>query len=135
MEHVKTHIARLDFPENGIQVCAIVVEQSARVVDQLSDRFNLSLKHRTCRRIGQHDSSCSFTEFGLEIVNFDVAIPTNGYFNDVEATHCCCRWIRAMRGGRHDDLRSLTVLRVHGGMRESLVPPANSPWAPRHGCQ
>ena len=59
MEHVKSHIARTYDTHERIHIRAIILEQTAALMNEGCNLENLLLEESECVRIGHHDTSDS----------------------------------------------------------------------------
>ena len=55
VNNIETHVARPDLAEDRIEICAVVIQQAAGIVNQLAHFQNLLFKYTQRRGIGQHD--------------------------------------------------------------------------------
>src|SRR5690606_28043297 len=62
----KAHVAGAHAANNGVEVCAVVVEQPAGTVNAFGDFEDVLLKDATCVGIGQHDAGDRIVERRIE---------------------------------------------------------------------
>ena len=106
---VKTHVTRPDFAENSVQVGAVVVKQSTRIMHELLDFHDPALKYTERGGIGQHDAGRPGPERFFQCLDIDVAIFTRRHFTYDAAAHRCRCGICAVRRIRDDDFVSFMV--------------------------
>ena len=107
VQHVEAHVARPRPAEDGVQIRAVVVEQSAGVVNDVRDLQYPTLEDAAGRGIGEHDAGGARPDDLLERRNVDIAVCAHGNFAHGVAAHGGGRGIGAVGCGRHDDLGSL----------------------------
>ena len=54
VNHIKAHIPWFYLTKNRVQVCAIIVEESAGLMNDLAHLGNVLLEYTECGRVGQH---------------------------------------------------------------------------------
>ena len=103
VDDVEAHVTRTHLAENGVEVGAVVVQQAARVVDDLRHFLDAPLEHAAGGRIGEHDAGGIRTHRRLQRLDVDVAFVVDGNFLDHAAAHGGGGGIGAVRRDRHDD--------------------------------
>ena len=96
VQHIKTHIARLNLTQNCIEVCAIVIEQPSGAMDSFSDLFNLTLKHTAGRRVSHHQTGRLRSDTGPKCCQIYIAVGIHRHFSDFISAHNRGGGIRAM---------------------------------------
>jgi len=56
VNHIEAHVARLHLAENRVQVRAVVIQQSARIVHRLVYLLDVLLEHTKRGRVGKHEA-------------------------------------------------------------------------------
>ena len=109
MQYVEAHIAWLHLAENRVQVSAVVVQQTARIVHCGGNVLNLTLEYPAGRRIGHHQPCRLRPNFFLQRLEIDIAFIINRHLGHLIPTHHCRRRIGAVGGRGNDDLCSRII--------------------------
>ncbi len=109
MNDVEAHVTGANLAEDGVQVCAVVVEQAAGLTDYIFDLQDPALEYAQRRRIGQHDAGRVRSDRILERRDIDIAVFIGRNLLDDATAHRRRCGIRAMRRVRHDDLVAIVV--------------------------
>ena len=112
MDAVEAHVARADDAHDGVEVRAVVVAQSARVVDDLRDLQNVLIEDADRVRIREHQSRRVGADGGTQRVEIDAAIRAGGDVHHLIAAHGGGGGVRSVGGVGHDDLRARGVAAV-----------------------
>jgi len=132
VHHVETHIARPSAPEQGVQVCPVVVEQAADVVDHRRDFGDVALEQPERVRVSQHERRGVLGESGLERLEVDPSLVVAGQGDDVVATERSTGEVGPVGALWDDDLVPMPLVVVFVVRRSDAVP-TNSPAAPAGG--
>ena len=112
VDAVEAHVARADDAHDGVEVRAVVVAQSARVVDDLRDLEDVLVENADRVRIREHQSRRVGTDGGAQRVEIDAAIRAGGDVHHLIAAHGGGGGVRSVGGVGHDDLRACGVAAV-----------------------
>ncbi|HKQ26384.1 MAG TPA: hypothetical protein VJT81_18200 [Burkholderiales bacterium] len=104
MDHVETHVARLHLAEDRIQIGAIVVEQPASAMHDVTNVLDGALEDAQRGRIGQHQSRRAWSDGGSQCVEVDVAFAVSRHLGHRVAAHGRGGWVGAVRCIGNDDL-------------------------------
>ena len=104
VDDIEAHVTRAHLAEDGVEVGAVVVQQAARIVDDLRHFLDAALEHAAGGRIGQHDARGVRTHGRLERLDVDVAFVVDGNLLHHAAAHGGGGGVGAVRRDRHDDL-------------------------------
>jgi len=104
VDDVEAHVAGPDLAEDGVEVGAVVIEQTARAVHDARDLADLPLEHAERGRVRQHDARGVGAHRALERREVDIALGVDRDLLDDAAAHGRGRGVRAVRGLGHDDL-------------------------------
>src|SRR6267143_7253821 len=106
VDNVETHVAGPDLSEYRVEVCPVVVEQSARLMDYHCDLENVPLEDSQSVRIRNHKSSRVRTRQLLQFVKVDHPFGVRWDNHHLEPSHSCTRRVCAVRRVWHNHLRS-----------------------------
>ncbi len=109
VDHVEAHVARPHLAQNGVEIRAVVVQQTARIADDVVDLDDVALEHAQRRRIRQHDARRLLADLGLERFDIDIAVRAGRDFLGDAAQHRRRGRVGAVRRIRHDDFIALMV--------------------------
>ena len=109
MHHIKAHVTRADFAKNRIKICAIVVKQSAGLVNDTLDFHDPALEDTERGWVCQHDAGGVRPDRFLQRCDVDVTFCSAWNFPDDTAAHCRRCGICAVRRIRHDDLVPILI--------------------------
>ena len=109
VDHVETHVAGAHLAENGVEIGAVVVQQTTGVVNDARDLLDAPLEHTERRRVGQHDARGLRAHRRAQRFEIGVAVDPDRHFVRDAAAHGRGRRIGAMRGLRHDDLGACQI--------------------------
>ena len=104
VHHVEAHVAGSGLAENGIEIGAIVVQQTAGLVDDGGDLGDIPLEHAQSRWIGQHQPGGLRADRLPQGGEIHIASGVGGNFPNREAAHDGGGGIGAVSGVRHQHL-------------------------------
>ena len=110
MHAVEAHVAGTHDAHDRVQVCAVVIAQTARFVHELRDLENVLVKDADRVRVRQHESRDIVAEDLFELLEIDASVRRGGDVHDLVAAHRRRRGVGTVRGVRHDDLGALRVV-------------------------
>ena len=109
VQDVEAHVRGADVAEDGVQVRAVVVEESPGAVHEVRDLADAALEQAAGGGIGEHDAGGMLTQGRLEGIHVDVAVGQDTDFAHAVAAHDGRRGIGAVSGGRDEDLVASVV--------------------------
>ena len=103
MNHVESEIAGAHNAHNRVQVCAIAIDQAARIVDDLIDFPHIFFKQTECVGVGEHDAGSLVGDLGAQVIQVHIAARIRFHLDDFVSRHGAGRGIRAVRriGNQH----------------------------------
>ena len=104
MDAVEAHIAGPGHAHNGVQIGAVVIAETAGVVDDPGDLQNVFVKDANGVGIGKHQTGGIRADRRTQSVQIDAAVRAGGNVHHLEAAHGGSSRIGAVGGVRHDDL-------------------------------
>ena len=104
VDAVKAHIARTNDAHDSVQIRAVIIAQTARVVDDLRDFEDVLVENTDCIGVREHQSRRLRPDGGAERREIDAAVCTGRDIDHAEARHDGRGRIRAVGGVRDDDL-------------------------------
>ena len=104
VDDVKTHIAGTHLAEDGIQIGAIVVQQTTCLVDEGGNFLDLALEHTQRGRVGQHNAGGLRSNSLSQRLHIDIALAVGGDLAHLVSTHDGGCRIGSMGRIRHQDL-------------------------------
>src|SRR5256886_13388839 len=103
MDDVEIHFSRRRPAENRVEVRAVVVQETARVVDDLRDVQDVLFENSESVGIRQHEGERLRTRGRLERLEVDASV-LRGNLDQIEPEHYRLRGIRAVCGVGDDYL-------------------------------
>ncbi len=103
MDDVKAHVARAHFPQNRIEVRPVVIEETARCVDDARHLLDAPFEHSECRGVGEHDARGIWPHRRFERREIDVSRGIHRDFPHDTATHGRGGRVGTVRRFRDDD--------------------------------
>ena len=122
VHHVKAHIAGTDYAHYGVEVRTVVIEQTARLVDDLCDLFDVALEKAERGGVGQHKARGIGADGLPEGVKVHAAVGSGLDLLDLEAGHGGGGGVGAVRriGHYHDlALKVAAVLVIGADMHKA----------------
>ena len=107
MHHVEPQITGADNSHNGIKVCAVVVHETARLVDNRSNFQNMFVQKPEGIRIREHQRRRVFADRFFQCFEIHVAALIAFHVDDFKAAHCRACGVCAVSAVRHDNLVAL----------------------------
>jgi len=104
VHHVEPHVAGATAAEQGVEVRAVVVEESARVVHDVGDLRDVALEEPDRVRVGQHERGGVVADGRLKRLDVDSPVVAGWEFDHVVARQRGGREVRPVRGGGDHDL-------------------------------
>lgn len=104
VDAVKAHVARTNDAHDGVQIRAVIIAQTARVVDDLRDFEDVLVENTDRIGVREHQSRRLRPDGGAERREIDAAVCAGRDIDHVEACHDGRGRIRAVGGVRDDDL-------------------------------
>ena len=102
MDNVKAHIARTRNAHDRVQIRAVVINQTAGVVNDFCDFQNIFFKQAQCVGIRQHQRRGRFIRHRPQRFHIDVAFRVAWNLPDRKARHHRTGRIGSMSGIRHE---------------------------------
>ncbi|OPX89730.1 MAG: hypothetical protein A4E52_00940 [Pelotomaculum sp. PtaB.Bin013] len=112
VNNVKTHVARGRYPQYGVGVGPVVIEQAARAVDDIGYFSNIRFKNAKGIGVGQHDPGNLTINSFPQFFQIHAAVLAGFYFNNLQAGHLSRSGISAVRGIRYNNLFTVTLAPV-----------------------
>ena len=109
MDDIKAHIAGPDLAENGVQICTIIVEQPAGLMNNGGDLFNPAFKHPQRRGIGEHDTRGLWPYRLLQRGKIHITLCVRRNLMYLVTAHGGGSRVSAVCGIRHQDFRALRI--------------------------
>ena len=109
VHHVETDVARAAFTKHWVEVCAIVVHQTATVVHEFCDFGNIVFKQAQSVRVGHHHTCDGVVEQRFQVFHIHAAIGLALHFHHVESANCRTCRVGAVCAVGNDNLGALSV--------------------------
>ena len=100
---IKTKISWFYDAEQSIEICAIPINQSARVMDDPVDFYDLLFKQSKRVWVGEHQSSSGVIACFCQCFAIHISAPIRGDVIDLETCHVGSRWVSSVCGIRDQD--------------------------------
>ena len=113
VQHVKAHIARTDNSHERIHVRAIIVQQTATLVNKSSNLLDILLKQSQCVRICHHDTGNSVIEKRFQVLYVDKSVCLRFHLNYLQTADSGRSWICAVGAIWNDDACTLDIATRH----------------------
>ena len=109
VHYIESHIARTCNTQQWVEVCSIVIHQTATLVNHFGNLRNVLFKQAECVRIGHHHTCNIITEQWFQIFNVYKTVRSALNFYHIEPTNCCRSWVCAVCRIRNNNLLTLRV--------------------------
>ena len=106
---IEAHVSRTRDAEHRVEVCAVVVHQSAAVVDELRNLRYLALEEPEGVGVGHHHRRDVVAEQRLEVSDIDEAVGGALHLDNLQSADSGGGGVGAVSGIGHDDLDALCV--------------------------
>ena len=103
MHNVKAHIAGANNAHYRVQVCAVVIEQTACLVNDVGNLLNIALKQTEGGGVGEHQTRSVGADCCTQRVKINAAVGSGFDFFNFEAAHNRTCGVGAVRCIGNDD--------------------------------
>ena len=117
MHDVEAHVAGPRDAAHGVQVGAVVVEESANLVEDLCDLFDVLVEEPERRGVREHEPGGPLVDHLPQVRDVDVAARVRLDLRELVPGHRDARGVRAVRGVGGDDGVALIGLAAVGEVR------------------
>ena len=112
VDYVESDVCRTYDTDYSVEVGAVIVAESAGLMDELCDLHDVRVEETNCVRVGQHQTGRLRTEVSLEVVDVNCTVLVRLDDDGLVARHCSRSRVCAVSGVRYDDLVTLCVASV-----------------------
>ncbi len=112
MNYVEAHVSGTHHSHNRVEVCAVVIAQTARLVHYFGDFQNIFVKQAQSVGVCKHKSRRVVADKRFQSLNVHSALAVAGNGNDFKAAHVRAGGICAVRRVGHKDFFAFEVVSV-----------------------
>ena len=109
VHHVESHITRTACAEHRVEVCSVVIHQSAALMHETCNLRNIAFEESERIRVGHHHCCHAVVEKSLQVFHVHHAVGSTLHLHDIKSANGCRSRVRSVCRVRHDDLRTLHV--------------------------